>query len=212
MKPTSLCLALLCAGAPLASAQTASHPVGIEVDVPEGYAWKQGYRYKPSTVIYLEGTAPEAHPPAIIVNAIDMGREVPSEDLFRQTREVFADLDGQAEEVELPNGRYLRVDFQVQLAEKGGTRRTVRQRCYARMHGRTAFYFFLANLEPERFARAVTAFDALVAGARFEARTGAGSTDPESRPAAASEAAPAREGEAAPAREGEAAPAREGEA
>lgn len=142
-----------------ARAETASSHLGIEVEVPPGYTWKEGYKFKPSTVIYLEG--PKAQDaPAIVINAIDMRHEVPEADVFKQTREAFP--DSPAKEISLASGRYLRVDFELEVPP-----RKLKQRVCAAIRGTYVYYFFLVNVEAERFDAHTPAFDAVVASARY---------------------------------------------
>ena len=56
-------------------AETATSPLGVAVEVPEGYTWKTGFKFKPSTVIYLEGSGKDR--PAIVVNAIKLTEVMP---------------------------------------------------------------------------------------------------------------------------------------
>lgn len=168
-KPTArrlLVLALLLAGlAPLARAQAARSPHGVEVDVPAGYRWREGYKPNPSstTVIYLESTEEGPYPATILVNHGLVTAGAKEEDLFAELRSMARTPEDTAT-LDLPSGRFVRVDFEVKLRTPP---RTLRQRYYLTLRGKHHYTFSLANLEPERLPQYLAAFDALVAGARF---------------------------------------------
>jgi hypothetical protein len=161
-----LVLALLLGGlAPLARAQTARSPHGVEVDVPAGYRWRENYKSNPSstTVIYLESTEEGPYPATILVNHGLVTAGAKEEDLFAELRSMARTPEDTAT-LELPSGRFVRVDFEVKLRTPP---RTLRQRYYLTLRGKHHYTFSLANLEPERLPQYLAAFDALVAGARF---------------------------------------------
>jgi hypothetical protein len=161
-----LVLALLLGGlAPLARAQVARSPHGVEVDVPAGYRWREGYKSNPSstTVIYLESTEEGPFPATILVNHGLATAGAKEEDLFAELRSMARTPEDTAT-LELPSGRFVRVDFEVKLRAPP---RTLRQRYYLTLRGKHHYTFSLANLEPERLPQYLAAFDALVAGARF---------------------------------------------
>lgn len=161
-----LVLALLLPGlAPVARAQVARSPHGVEVDVPAGYRWREGYKSNPSstTVLYLESTEEGPYPATILVNHGLATAGAKEEDLFAELRSMARTPEDTAT-LELPSGRFVRVDFEVKLRTPP---RTLRQRYYLTLRGKHHYTFSLANLEPERLPQYLAAFDAMVAGARF---------------------------------------------
>ncbi|MCO5172485.1 MAG: hypothetical protein M9894_39815, partial [Planctomycetes bacterium] len=156
----ALALTLLVAG-PARGEEAAAH--GVTVVVPPGYRWlKDPPKKPPSTIIYLQEEGGGTHPAVILVNHVVASAGMDEESVFSGYQE-YADAPEDAKVVELPAGRFMRVDFTVPMRDG----RTVRQRVYATLRGKHQYSFFLANLEAEAFARHLPAFDALVGGARF---------------------------------------------
>jgi outer membrane biosynthesis protein TonB len=153
--------ALLLVTAPV-SAQVARSPVGIEVDVPQGWRARAELP-RPANVIYLESTEAGPNPGVIFVNHIIGGSDTREEKLFAEARSMAADPKD-AQEVTLRSGKFMRVDFDVPMKTPA---RTVRQRIYVTLRGNRIYTFNLSNLEADRRAAHLPAFDAMVDGARF---------------------------------------------
>ncbi len=165
----SIALTLL-SGQSAAAGEVARSHQGVEVDVPEGFRWREGVKPKASTVLFLDGLERGRERPAILINAMpDLAAGMTDEQLFELSRPMFPAVQRQ-EVVELPSGRFLVVDFEVDLRadpEKGTRARRLRQRCYVTLQHGVGYYVFLANLSVERFEVYTARFDAMVAGARF---------------------------------------------
>src|SRR5690606_40488842 len=106
----------------------------------------------------------------ILINAMPhLAAEMTHEQLFELSRPMFPGLLSQRV-VELPSGRFLTVDFEVDVRAdpaKGTRARRLRQRCYVTLQHGVGYYVFLANLSVERFEAYTARFDAMVARARF---------------------------------------------
>lgn len=151
----AILLSLAAAGSVSAQERLESH-LGVSVAAPAGFA-KSRDKPNPTTAIHLEE---KPGGPAFVVNAMKMGETLSEEELFKQTRATF-EVEGSV--VELPSGRFLRIELDLEL-ENG---QTYKQRCYAGLRGRTAYYFFLSRTSPADFARLERGFESFVGGAKF---------------------------------------------
>ena len=145
-----------------ALAQRASSHLGVELAVPAGYRWvKDRKAPKPTTVVFLEGTFEEEPRPQILVNHI----KVPSSseaDVYKLFLESLEGMGAKHDEVELPSGRFLRVDFALDDPP-----RRLKQRWYVAVREQRVFQFVLANVDEGRFEELVGSLDSAVASARF---------------------------------------------
>ena len=153
------CLALLL-GVQGARAERASSPLGVELVVPSGWRWARDLRPKPTSVVCLEALGPEPRA-QIVVNHIKIGSATEAE-VKKLFLESLAGMSPQHDDVELPSGRFLRVDFA--FDDKP---RRLKQRWYVALKDQRVFQFVLSNVDEGRFEELVGTFDQAVASARF---------------------------------------------
>lgn len=160
-RPLLAAALVACVAAEARADEATAH--GVTVSVPAGFRWLQDPPKKPaSTVIWLQADGGGDLPAVLLVNHGIAPAGATEESIFEGYRE-YADDPKDAQVVDLPSGRFLRVDFTVPRTDG----RTLRQRCYATLRAQHLYSFFLSNVEVARFAEYAPTLDALVAAARF---------------------------------------------